>query len=87
EERVGRTPVAAPADIDAAATAARTAFDSGPWARTSPTERAQVLARAAKLIEARSAELTAVISDEMGAPYSMVGMLQQTPALAVLNYY
>ncbi|WP_338888402.1 aldehyde dehydrogenase [Rhodococcus sovatensis] len=87
EERVGSTPVAAPADIDAAATAARAAFDSGPWARTTPAERAQVLARAAGLIEARSAELTAVISDEMGAPYSMVGMLQQTPALAVLNYY
>lgn len=87
EVRVGSTPVAAPADIDAAAAAARTAFESGPWARTSPTERAQVLARVATLIEERSAELTEVISAEMGGPYSMVGMLQQTPALAVLNYY
>lgn len=87
EKRVGSTPVAAPADIDAAARAARTAFDSGPWARTSPTERAQVLARVAQLIEERSAEITEVISDEMGAPHSMVGMLQQTPSMAVLNYY
>ncbi|MGA9872114.1 MAG: aldehyde dehydrogenase [Rhodococcus sp. (in: high G+C Gram-positive bacteria)] len=84
--RVGATPVAAPADIDAAAAAARTAFESGPWARTSPVERAQVLARVAALITERSAELTEVISDEMGAPHSMVGMLQQTPALAVLEY-
>lgn len=87
EERVGRVPVAAPADIDAAARAARTAFDSGPWPRTSPAERAQVLARVAALIEERSAHITDVISDEMGAPHSMVGMLQQTPALAVLQYY
>ena len=87
EKRVGSTPVAAPADIDAAARAARTAFDSGPWARTSPTERAQVLARVAQLIEERSAEITEVISEEMGAPHSMVGMLQQTPSMAVLNYY
>lgn len=87
EERVGRTPVAAPADIDAAAQAARTAFDSGPWARSSPAERAQVLANFAKLIEEKSAELTEVISGEMGAPHTMVGMIQQTPALAALNYY
>lgn len=87
EERVGSTPVAAPADIDAAARAARTAFDSGPWARSSPAERAQVLARVARGIEERSATITDVISDEMGAPLSMVGMLQQTPALAVLEYY
>ncbi|WP_072804634.1 aldehyde dehydrogenase [Rhodococcoides yunnanense] len=87
EERVGSTPVAAPADIDAAAAAARTAFESGPWARTSPSKRAQVLGRVAALIEERSAALTAVTSDEMGAPHSMVGMLQQTPALAVLQYY
>nr|WP_296770002.1 aldehyde dehydrogenase [Rhodococcus sp. (in: high G+C Gram-positive bacteria)] len=87
EERVGITPVAAPADIDAAAAAARAAVDSGPWSRSTPAERAQVLARVAELIETRSAELTEVISDEMGAPAAMVGMLQQTPALAVLNYY
>lgn len=87
EERVGITPVASPADIDAAAAAARAALDSGPWSRSTPAERAQVLARVAELIEKRSAELTEVISDEMGAPAAMVGMLQQTPALAVLNYY
>ena len=86
EARVGSTPVAAPADIDAAVAAARTAFESGPWARSAPTERAQVLSRVAALIEERSAELTEVISDEMGAPHAMVGMLQQTPALAVLAY-
>ena len=42
EERVGSVPVAGPKDIDAAIAAARTAFDDGPWPRTSPAERAQV---------------------------------------------
>ncbi len=87
EERVGSTPVSAPAYIDAAAAAAQTAFESGQWARTSPVERARVLARAAALIEERATEIADVISDEMGAPPAMVGMLQQTPGLAVLNYY
>ncbi len=46
EERVGSVPVAGPQDIDAAVAAARRAFDDGPWPRTSPSERAQVLAKA-----------------------------------------
>ncbi|MBY6456573.1 aldehyde dehydrogenase [Rhodococcus sp. BP-277] len=87
EERVGSTPVAAPADIDAAVGAARRAFDSGPWPRSTPAERAQVLATARKLIEARMPEIGATLTDEMGAPGVMVGMLQQTPSLAVLDFY
>lgn len=87
QDRVGSTPVATPDDIDAAVALARTAFDDGPWPRTAPSERAEVLARVAKLIEERSAELTETVTAEMGAPTMMVGMLQQTPALAVLNYY
>ncbi|KAA0017404.1 aldehyde dehydrogenase [Antrihabitans cavernicola] len=87
EKRVGSTPVATPADIDAAVAAARTAFDDGPWPRTAPAERAAVLTKVAKLIEERSADLTATVTAEMGGPTMMVGMMQQTPALAVLNYY
>lgn len=87
EERVGVVPVASPADIDNAVAVARRAFDDGPWPHTTPAERGEILAKAAKLIEERSAELTAVLSSEMGQPPATVGMMQQTPALATLNFY
>ena len=87
EEQVGSTPVAGPADIDRAVSAARDAFENGPWPRTAPVERAAVLRKVVTLIEHRSADLTATLTAEMGGPPTMVGMMQQTPAVAVLNYY
>ena len=87
EERVGSVPVAAPADIDAAVAAARAAFESGAWAETTPAQRGEILAKAAKLIEERSAELISTISDEMGAPASGVETMQKIMSLATLNYY
>ena len=44
EEVVGQVPVAVDADIDDAVTAARAAFDEGPWPRMTVDERADVLA-------------------------------------------
>ncbi|MFD4366733.1 aldehyde dehydrogenase [Rhodococcus sp. NPDC058521] len=87
EERVGVVPVATPADIDGAVAVARKAFDEGVWPRTTPAERGEILAKAAKLIEERSTELTSLLSAEMGQPPATVGMMQQTPALATLNFY
>ena len=66
--RVGSTPEADAADVDAAVKAARASFDSGVWSSVPPAERADVLDRAAALIEERSAEITALVSAEMGAP-------------------
>ncbi|RVW01754.1 aldehyde dehydrogenase [Rhodococcus spongiicola] len=87
EERVGSVPVAAPADIDAAVASARAALESGTWAETTPAQRGEILAKAAKLIEERAAELVSTISNEMGAPPSGVEMMQKIPTLATLNYY
>ncbi|MEV0945280.1 aldehyde dehydrogenase [Rhodococcus sp. NPDC049939] len=87
EERVGSCPVASPADIDDAVVAARQAFTQGPWPHTTPAERGEILAKAAKLIEERSETLNSLISSEMGQPPAMVGMMQQTPSLATLNFY
>ena len=52
-EYVGKVPMAAAADVDAAVAAARAAFDNGPWPTTPPTERAAVLAKALQLLEER----------------------------------
>ncbi|MGW4333281.1 aldehyde dehydrogenase [Rhodococcus koreensis] len=87
EELIGSCPVASPADIDDAVAVARRAFDEGPWPQTTPAERGEILAKAAKLIEERGETLNALISSEMGQPPAMVGMMQQTPSLATLNFY
>lgn len=87
EERVGSVPVAGPKDVDAAVAAARRAFDDGPWPRTSPAERAQVLAKAISLIEQRNDEIAGVIASELGQPGPSVQMVQMTPARGTLNYY
>ncbi|MGW0246122.1 aldehyde dehydrogenase [Nocardia goodfellowii] len=86
-EPVGSVPVVERADVDAAVAAARQAFDSGPWPQTPPEERAQVLTRAARLIEERSADLVAALTAEMGAPQMFAMMLNQIPATAALDTY
>jgi aldehyde dehydrogenase (NAD+) len=64
---VAVVPEASPADVDAAAHAAVAALD-GPWAASSPDERAALIRRVAQGIQARADELAAVITDEMGSP-------------------
>ncbi|HWB66349.1 MAG TPA: aldehyde dehydrogenase [Mycobacteriales bacterium] len=84
---VGSVPEAVEADVDAAVAASRRAFDSGPWPTTAPEDRAKVLARFTELLTERIDEVTAIITSEMGAPPSVVQMMQWTPAQAVLNVY
>lgn len=56
------------ADVDRAVAAARTAFDTGPWPRMKPRERARILQRWADLIERDRATLALLVSLEMGKP-------------------
>ncbi|MEV6431421.1 aldehyde dehydrogenase [Nocardia sp. NPDC051463] len=86
-ETVGSVPVVVRDDVDAAVAAARHAFDHGPWPSTPPEERAQVLSRAARLIEERSADLLATLTAEMGAPAMIAMTLNQIPAVAALDAY
>ncbi|WP_280500840.1 aldehyde dehydrogenase [Nocardia farcinica] len=86
-EPVGSVPVVERADVDAAVTAARHAFDHGPWPSTPPTERAAVLTKAARLIEQRSGDLVAALTAEMGAPGMAAITLNQLPATATLDTY
>ncbi len=84
---VGTCPEASPADVDAAVAAARRAFEEGPWPHTPPAERAKVLTRVSQLVLEHSAELTELVSAELGQTPGTVGMIQITPTLAVLDFY
>jgi acyl-CoA reductase-like NAD-dependent aldehyde dehydrogenase len=56
------------ADVDRAVAAAKAVFEDGAWSRAKPSWRRQVLHRVADLIEARSDEIVALQSLEMGGP-------------------
>ncbi|MFD0364729.1 aldehyde dehydrogenase [Nocardia sp. GCM10030253] len=68
EQPVARVPAPGAADVDRAVSAARAAFDTGPWPRLDPAERVAIVRRLAELYAARVDEIADVISTEMGAP-------------------
>jgi betaine-aldehyde dehydrogenase len=68
EEPVAQVTLGGVKDVEAAIAAAREAFDSGPWPRMSPLERAAVLARASELVMERHDELAELITQEVGTP-------------------
>jgi len=65
---VGRAVQARPADVDRAVAAARAAFDAGPWGRTTPRERHDLIVRLNALREAHGDEIAALITRERGNP-------------------
>lgn len=79
EEVAARVPDGSPADIDAAVSAARKAFDEGPWSQTSPQERIDVVQNFSNLYAGKLAEMADLITLEMGSPTSFSN-LAQSPA-------
>jgi aldehyde dehydrogenase (NAD+) len=68
EQPAGRISLGSPKDVDAAAQAARTAFDS--FSRTSREERIELLQTVLAEYQKRRDELAAAVRIEMGAPRS-----------------
>jgi acyl-CoA reductase-like NAD-dependent aldehyde dehydrogenase len=82
EQPIARVVAAGPDDVDRAVTAARAAFDDGPWPRLDPAERIHTVRRLADLYRARRREMAELITSEMGAPISFSKFAQATmPAL------
>ncbi|MDZ4827826.1 MAG: aldehyde dehydrogenase family protein [Actinomycetota bacterium] len=76
EEVVGIAPEASVAQAHDAARAARDAFDS--WSRTTPEERAALLAKSAELMKARFDDLLPLVIAETGCT-ATVGKQMQVP--------
>ncbi|MEY2427612.1 MAG: aldehyde dehydrogenase [Verrucomicrobiota bacterium] len=64
---IGKFPAGAEADVNAAVTAARRAFN-GPWRKISPYERGRLLQKVASLIEKNGEEFAQLITLENGKP-------------------
>jgi acyl-CoA reductase-like NAD-dependent aldehyde dehydrogenase len=89
-EGVGATPVAAagPDDVNRAAEAAQAAFPA--WANTPPGERRALLNRAADLLQDRSEQIAALVTEETGGTFGWgmfncglaAGMLREAAAQA-----
>jgi len=78
EECFVKVPEASNADVDRAVRAAREAFDSGPWPRMMPQERAKFVAAMGEELKKRLPLLTDVWTAQVGAPKSF--------ASYVINY-
>jgi acyl-CoA reductase-like NAD-dependent aldehyde dehydrogenase len=76
EEPVARVAVAGPHDVDKAVTAARAAFDTGPWPRLEADERIDAIRRLAKVYGERRSEMAELITSEIGAPISFAQRAQ-----------
>ncbi|HSY14737.1 MAG TPA: aldehyde dehydrogenase [Jatrophihabitantaceae bacterium] len=68
EDVIGRITMAAPADVDAAARAARAAFDRGPWPRMPVDERRRLLRDVGQRMAEIADELDVLITSENGSP-------------------
>jgi aldehyde dehydrogenase (NAD+) len=73
ERVIGAVAEADEVDMDASVTAARHAFDHGPWTRFSPSERLDYLKRMSQHLHARVPELAKVWTAQMGGLVSFAG--------------
>ncbi|MCV7370019.1 aldehyde dehydrogenase [Mycolicibacterium duvalii] len=76
ETTVASVAAAAPADVDLAVASARSAFDAGPWPRTPPTERIDLVRRLGERYGLRRPEMADLITAEIGAPTSFAQRAQ-----------
>src|SRR3984893_14880727 len=86
-EYVGKVPLAAAADVDAAVAAARAAFDSGPWPTTPPKERAAVIARALQLLEERKDQFAKLLADETGQPPMTIETMHWMGSMGAMSFF
>jgi aldehyde dehydrogenase (NAD+) len=86
EEVIARVPNATVADLEQAITAARRAFDAGPWARTTPHDRARVVRRLCDGLEKRKEDIRQLLITMAAAEY-LTHYIQLDTALELLATY
>ena len=87
EEVAGAVPSMVGPDVEVAVTAARKAFDAGPWPQLSPAERAAALDRLAAAIEARAEDTARLVTAEMGMPIGLSRRNNVTIPCGIIRYY
>jgi aldehyde dehydrogenase (NAD+) len=85
EEPIGEAPAAGRTDVDAAVTAARHAFDNGPWPRLDPRERIRKVEELAAIYAGHIDEMADLITAEMGSPHSFSRLGQAAGAASMIH--
>ncbi|PRZ39713.1 acyl-CoA reductase-like NAD-dependent aldehyde dehydrogenase [Antricoccus suffuscus] len=80
EEPLYQVAQAQAADIDRAVTAARTAFDEGPWPRMTPVERGEYIRALAAGLAQRVPAIASIWSSEMGILHPVAQYLSMSAA-------
>ncbi|MBF6207859.1 aldehyde dehydrogenase [Streptomyces gardneri] len=86
EEVVASIPEATTADIDAAVTAARAAWDARTWRDAPVRERAQKILALADLLDGRAEDLARRVTAEMGQPMSLSTRSQATAIRLIRSF-
>ena len=85
-QHIADIPAASHADIDRAVSAARKAFESGPWPQMKPGARSRLLYQIADAIEARAEDLAQVETLDNGKPLTMARG-DVAAAVGAMRYY
>ena len=75
EEVAGEVPDAGAADVDAAVSAARQAFESGQWRAMPVAERATIVLAGLATLQSHAEEIARLVTTEMGAPLAFTQQL------------
>jgi phenylacetaldehyde dehydrogenase len=74
-------------DVDLAVSAARRAFESGPWSRMSPAARARLIYRLGEAIESHAEEMALIETLDNGKPLTVSRSVDIPTAAEKLRYY
>jgi phenylacetaldehyde dehydrogenase len=74
------------ADVDEAVKAARRAFESGPWARTSPADRCKLIWKLADLLESHADEIAELEALDNGKPIRDARNVDLPGSYEILRY-
>jgi aldehyde dehydrogenase (NAD+)/phenylacetaldehyde dehydrogenase len=85
-EEICQVPLAGPADVDAAVTAAREALD-GPWGEMSPADRGALLVDLARRMTADAGVLAELESLDNGKPIRFARAIDVPAAVSWFSYY
>src|SRR3546814_7331607 len=85
EESIGSVPDGSVKTAVQAITAARRAFDSGPWPWMKPAQRAAALVRMAEILESRSGDLRELIVAETGSTGFLTDFVQAAGSIGMFQ--
>ncbi len=82
---VAQAPVSSAADVDAAYSAAETAFES--WGETTPSERQLALLKFADAVESRAEELVTLEAQNTGKPFALTASEEIPPMVDQIRFF